>query len=292
MRGKQQLALLIALSVGALASVAPVEAQGRRGGGRIPSRPVVVYGDRIPSRPIAVFVGGYQPFFGGYYRPFFDPYLLDPYPWYPYAWYPYQSPVFPPYGLYGGARGVDVRLQVTPRDAEVYVDGYLAGTVDNFDGFFQRLRVAPGDHEIVLHFEGYRSVRQNLHLVPGGTFKVRYDMVPLGPGESAEPRPVPATSATPGVSPPVFGGRVPAPAPASRFGTLSLRVQPPDADVRIDGEQWRGPEGQDRLLIQVSEGLHRVEVQKQGYQLFSTDVQARAGETVTLNVSLPPLERR
>ena len=267
MRGKLHLAFLIALSLGALASVAPVEAQGRRGG-RIPSRPIVIYA-------------------GGYYRPFFDVY-----PWYPYPWYPYQSPVFPPYGLYGEARGADVRVQVTPRDAEVYVDGYLAGTVDNFDGFFQRLRVAPGDHEIVLYLESYGTVRQNLHLVPGGTFKIRYNMVSLGPGESAEPRPVPAAPAAPGGQPPVFGARVPPPAPASRFGTLSLRVQPSDADVRLDGEQWRGPEGQERLLIQVSEGTHRVEIQKQGYQPFSTEVHARAGETVPLNVSLPPLERR
>ena len=270
MRGKLHLVLLIAVSLGALASAAPVEAQGRRGG-RIPSRPTVIYA-------------------GGYYRPFFDVYPWYPYP-YSYPWYPYQSPVFPPYGLYGATRGGDVRLQVTPRDAEVYVDGYLAGTVDNFDGFFQRLRVAPGDHEILLYLDGYRTVRQNLHLVPGGTFKIRYDMVPLGAGESPEPRPVPATPAAPGASPPVFGARVPAPA-ASRFGTLSIRAQPFDADVHIDGEEWRGPEGQGRLLIQVSEGTHRVEIQKPGYQPFSTEVQTRAGETITLNVSLPLLERR
>ena len=86
----------------------------------------------------------------------------------------------------------------------------------------------------------------------------------------------------PGPPPPVT------PLEASRFGVLSIRVQPPNADVLIDGQRWRGPESEERLVIQVSEGTHRVEVQKDGYQKFSTDVQVRRGETAPLNVSLPP----
>jgi len=267
-RGKIQLALLFAVSISALVPIAPVEAQGRRP-------------DRLRSRPVVVFVGGYyQPFFGSYYRPFFDAY-----PWYPYPWYPFQTPVFPPYGPYAFNQGSSVRLQVTPREAEVYVDGYLAGTVDDFDGFFQRLQVAPGDHEIVLYLDRYRSVRQNLHLTPGGTFKIRYDMAPLAAGEPSEPRPIPATPPPQSLPPAAPATRTPA--PAQRFGMLSLRVQPSDAEVLVDGEPWRGPEGPDRLMIQVSEGTHRLEVRKDGYQTFSTDVQVRVGETATLNVSLP-----
>ena len=267
MRGKIQLALLFAVGISALVSVAPVEAQGRRPG-------------RLPSRPIVVFVGGYyRPFLGGYYRPFFDAS-----PWYPYPWYPYQTPGFPPYGPYAFNQGSSVRLEVTPREAEVYVDGYLAGTVDDFDGFFQRLHVAPGDHEILLYLDRYHTVVQNLHLTPGGTFKIRYDMVPLAAGEPSEPRPTPATP-PPQSLPPTPGSRTTP--PAQRFGMLSIRVQPSGADVLVDGEPWRGPEGSDRLMIQVSEGTHRLEVRKDGYQTFSTDVQVRVGETATLNVSLP-----
>jgi hypothetical protein len=86
--------------------------------------------------------------------------------------------------------------------------------------------------------------------------------------------------------------RLPPPGPpgdtsvqASGFGTLSIRVQPGGADILIDGEPWRGPE-QDRLLVQVAEGTHHVEVRRSGYQSFSSDVQVRRGETVPLNVSL------
>src|SRR5262245_41406438 len=63
--------------------------------------------------------------------------------------YPYLAPA-----------EASLRLDVKPRDAQVYVDGYYAGLVDNFDGTFQRLHVFPGQHEIVIYKEGYRSVRE------------------------------------------------------------------------------------------------------------------------------------
>jgi hypothetical protein len=72
------------------------------------------------------------------------------------------------------------------------------------------------------------------------------------------------------------------------FGSLVIRVQPAGADVVIDGERWQGPEGSERLVIQVSEGSHRVEVRKDGYVPFSTTVRVRNGETAPVNVSLPP----
>ena len=42
-----------------------------------------------------------------------------------------------------------IRLQVKPRDAEVFVDGYIVGIVDDYDGSFQQLPLAPGEHEQV-----------------------------------------------------------------------------------------------------------------------------------------------
>src|SRR3954463_15414026 len=41
-----------------------------------------------------------------------------------------------------------LRLIVKPNDAKVYVDGYYAGIVDDFDGVFQRLHVPAGQHEV------------------------------------------------------------------------------------------------------------------------------------------------
>ena len=75
-------------------------------------------------------------------------------------------------------------------------------------------------------------------------------------------------------------------AEASAYGALSIRVQPAEADVLIDGEKWRGPEAQDRLIVEVAEGRHTVEVQKTGYRSYMTEVQVRRGDTTTINVSL------
>lgn len=246
------------------------------------------------ARPRPVRHGHSVVIAGGYYQPFFDPY-----PWYLYPWYPFPFAGYPPYGPYPAAYDVSssVRIEVTPREAEVYVDGYLAGTVDDFDGFFQRLHLPPGEHHIELHLDGYRSARQNLFLPPTGTYRLRYTMEALPAGEKSDPRPTPP----PRQEQPFPARRAPEPesraveggSPSdSRFGTLSLRVQPEGAEVLIDGERWEGPDAQQRLLVQVSSGTHRVEIRKEGYQPYSNDVRVDGGETETLNVSLPPLDRR
>ena len=75
---------------------------------------------------------------------------------------------------------------------------------------------------------------------------------------------------------------------APGFGTLAVRVQPAGASILVDGERWEGSDTSgERLLVQLAEGRHRVEVQREGYQPYATDVDVRSGETATLNVSLP-----
>ena len=209
--------------------------------------------------------------------------------------------IYPPYGGYAAPTG-DVRLQVSPANTEVYVDGYYAGIADDYDGVFQRLRVAPGPHVIELHLDGYRTHRENAYLSQGTNHKIRHTMVPLGPGEKTEPRPVPPTPPPDQETarPPDRRGPFPAgprtgrplpPPPGgaqtdSRFGTLSIRVQPASADVFVDGQRWESPNAQEPLMVQLSEGKHRVEVRKDGFQQFSTDIEIRRGETTPLNVSL------
>jgi hypothetical protein len=74
--------------------------------------------------------------------------------------------------------------------------------------------------------------------------------------------------------------------PGQAAGTLAVRVQPADAVVLIDGERWDSSGADARLHIQVNPGPHRIEVQKDGYQPFSSVVHVRAGETTPVNVSL------
>jgi hypothetical protein len=270
-----------------LAALWPVEAQAqRRGVVRVAPRPVVVV--------------------GAYYRPlYYDPFFYDPFfydPWYRgrYGWYPY--------GYQRGYAYADasVRLRVTPREAEVFVDGYYAGIVDDFDGTFQRLHLEPGDHEIQLYLAGHRPVSQKVYLQPGRTFDIRLTMEPIAAGEPEPVRPAPSARAAaaregqrvpaPGRDPRVPRGREPRPPvdPAtgvgSEFGSITFQVQPADAEVLIDGERWQGPRADEALVVQVAAGRHRVEIRKDGYQPFTSEVEVASGQTLPINVSLPRQE--
>jgi len=248
-------------------------------------------------------------------------------PWYDPFWgaYEFQYPVGPygpygPYPVYRGYRygaGASMRLEVKPKEAEVYVDGYYAGIVDDFDGVFQRLETSPGEHDIALYLDGYRTVHQKVYLNPRNTFRIKYTMERLGNGEQSEPRPQPPAAPDGGVQPgpsmPMRGPatrRAPMPPPpppgdprdyprdprdpsvrggnpAAGYGSLSIRVQPADADVMIDGQKWRGSGGgQEPLTVELAEGPHTIEISKSGYRSYLTDVQVRRGETTPLNVSL------
>ncbi len=226
---------------------------------------------------------------GPFYSPFYDP-------WYGFGW----GPAYPQYGGYRTA--ATIRIDVQPRDAQVYVDGYYAGVVDDFDGAFQRLHVEPGGHEIVVYKEGYRSIRERFYLSVNGSQKIAGDLERLAAGESNEPRPAPVAEAPPTPEQPdrVAAPRPPGrrqtsrrapdgparPSPRTTTGSVVLRVQPSDAEIVIDGERWRGAPDDDRLVVQLAEGTHQIEVNKDGYRSVTLDVEVRRGETTPVNVSL------
>jgi hypothetical protein len=184
-----------------------------------------------------------------------------------------------------------LRLQVTPRDTAVYVDGYYAGTADDFDGMFQRLHVDRGEHEVTLYLPAHRTVTQKV-LLGDGTFRIRHAMEPLAPGETAEPVPAPAPTAAPrramsrAVRPPRQQPSRDQVRGDAAFGAISIRVQPADAEVLLDGERWDGPDSDEALVVQLSPGTHRIEVRKEGYRSYSAEVNVSAGQTSPLNVSL------
>ncbi len=277
---KRTLLLIVPLVVLAFGWPNAASAQGRRG--------------RVVSR---VVVGGpyvYRPFFyGPYHNPYWDP-------WFGPGWgYPYA-------GYRVGPPESSLMVDVKPRYAQVYVDGYYAGIVDEFDGALQRLHVAPGSHETVIYKEGFRSVRERLYLSPNGSRKLTHDLVPLASGESNEPLPQPAEppqaderdrDATPPdqAGPPRLQRRRPfanAPRGSARLsrtdgtGTVAIRVQPDNAEVAIDGQVWAGGADDDRLIVQLTEGPHQIEVGKPGYRRVVLDVDVRRGETTPVNVSL------
>jgi hypothetical protein len=210
---------------------------------------------------------------------------------------------FPPYRYPNTSADSSVRLDVTPRDAEVYIDSYYAGVVDDFDGVFQRLRVEPGQHEITLYRDGYRAVHQRVYLARDRTFKIKQQMEKLSAGEAGEPRPIPPP-ATAGVRPPAplprngRGGPRTLPPPDARpdagspadgqpaTGRLTIQVQPADATVLIDGQPWPASPGQDTVVLDLSEGRHVIQVRKAGYVGYLTEIDVRRAEASTVNVML------
>ena len=238
----------------------------------------------IPARPL--FVGGhsYRPHYGlyaGFHDPFHGPYPLS------YGYGPYFTPHYGGYG-YSSA----VRLEVDPEETEVYVDGYYTGVVDSYDGFLQRLRLPPGEHEIELYLEGYESIRQTLYLAPGETYRIRHEMQPLADGAPQPPRPEPVARPAAAAGPPVPPAPLVQPAPLTEFGTLLVRVRPLDAAVTVDGARWVGHEGVGELLLDLGAGMHVLEVSRDGHRTYRADVEVIPGEQTTVNVSLPRTEGR
>ena len=97
-----------------------------------------------------------------YYDPYWNPY------WYGYYGHRYGYAAWDwgaRYDYYTGS----LRLKVRPRFAEVYVDGYYAGQVDNYDGIFQRLRLEEGPHHIEIRHPGYVPQEFEVMILPGET---------------------------------------------------------------------------------------------------------------------------
>jgi hypothetical protein len=80
------------------------------------------------------------------------------------------------YGGYGGFSGgggggysrpvgeAGLKLKVKPSDAQVFVDGYFAGEVDQFNGPFQRLPLSAGQHKIEIRAPGYEPLIVDINI--------------------------------------------------------------------------------------------------------------------------------
>jgi hypothetical protein len=68
---------------------------------------------------------------------------------------------------------------VKPRDAEVWVDGYYAGSVDDFDGIFQSLKLDLGAYRIEVRKPGFETITFDVRVQPDRTITFRGEMKPL-----------------------------------------------------------------------------------------------------------------
>ena len=143
--------------------------------------------------------------YGGHYAPVHYDYWARQYlRWSPVRYAPwsliYGSIGFPNYGFYGGVgpspfyygyngygwgygpgayaayptyayphEAGGIRLKIRPRDAQVFIDGYYAGLVDDFDGAFQSLKLEAGGHKVEIRMPGFEDLELDVHVQPGRT---------------------------------------------------------------------------------------------------------------------------
>lgn len=179
--------VLTAVLGGLLAMPAMADAQSRGGGRAVPRGSVRAA--RPPAAPPARSYGRpsyYRPYRPGVSLGFYYGYrgYVGPYAYgygFPYGYsYGYRYG-YPPYGAYGAgypggyaSRGYGgVRIDVAQRDAEVYVDGYYAGVVDDFDGALQQVNLEPGPHSIEVRLDGFEPVAFEVNVQPGRTIRYR-----------------------------------------------------------------------------------------------------------------------
>ena len=204
-----------------------------------------------------------------------------------------QSRVFPRAGMSDSSTTIDprpaerdpaatraeVRIVSSARAANVYLDGVSAGVVDDFDGIFQSLSVAPGAHDITLYLEGFRTVRHRVYLTPGSTLTIRPVMARLAAGEVSllpgSPEGQGCDESAADLEPPLAG-------------RLTLRVAPGSATVTVDGESWASS-SVGFFEFDLPVGAHVVAIQAPNHEVFSRRFTVKEGATTSLRVRLARL---
>jgi len=126
--------------------------------------------------------GGYYPYYPYYlygYGAFGLGYwYYDPFSW-GYGPYDYWYGGYGDgYGYYGDdrvGRG-GLKLKVQPADAEVYVDGYFMGIVDDFNGTFQKMELEVGAHRVEIRAPGYQTISFDVRIEPDDTITYRGEL--------------------------------------------------------------------------------------------------------------------
>ena len=77
----------------------------------------------------------------------------------------------------------EIKLDVKPNRAAVFVDGVFVGHVAEFGGVGKALLVAPGKHAIKISLPGYQTFETDINLVANQKSTVKTDMVAGGPAE-------------------------------------------------------------------------------------------------------------
>ena len=192
---------------------------------------------------------------------------------YPQSW--------PEYGR--EAYSAHLRINFDPTDAQVYVDGSLAGRVSEFDGVFQSLGLTPGRHVVTVYRPGFRTERYTVDLGYDRSRTITGRLERLRPGQVTGPPPMASGRGRGGWD---YGRGWDDRGSNARLGTISLRVLPGDAEIFVNGSRRSWQRQSNRFALDLQPGHHRLEVRRAGYAPYYREVDVRAGATVSLDVTL------
>ena len=71
-----------------------------------------------------------------------------------------------------------LKLQVTPDRAAVFVDDGFVGTVREFSGVGRGMLVSPGKHRVKIALPGYQAFETEVNLLPKQKITIKTDLVP------------------------------------------------------------------------------------------------------------------
>ena len=158
-------------AVGVAVPRGPAQPLPDRDGDRVYSRgvypsPRIYYNNYYYPRRYYPY--GYGAFGLGYF-------YYDPFRWYP-GGYAYGGYYGSPLGYSGFDIG-ELRLDVSPKHAQVFVDGYYAGLVDDYDGMFQGLKLESGGYRIEVVAPGYETLTFDVRIIPGQKTRYRGELI-------------------------------------------------------------------------------------------------------------------
>ena len=215
-----------------------------------------------------------------------------------------------------------MKTDVTPEEAQVYLDDKYIGTADDFDGYPDFLYLGPGKYHLEFRLPNYMTYATDLDVTAGQQVRVE-EKLRLEPGKSALDSFLPQGKGTPlgrvftkGGSSAGSAGEtaprgddgwtdreVPPPSsyrsqdddayrmdarPSANRGRIKFRVTPDDAAVYMD-DKYLG--AADDLAanprgIVAEPGTHTITVTRPGYKSKSLEITARAGSPVDVVVDL------
>jgi len=148
----------------------------------------------VPTPPVVYPVPGYV------YGPFgYSPFNFGPYS------YPAEAPakpaVIPPIAKGG------LRLESSPRSAQVFVDGLYIGLVDDFGLSGRELDLDEGRHRVELRADGYTTLGFDVRITANQTTRYRGDLQKLSaPPAAVVPAPLPIPPKTMYIIPNCYAG--------------------------------------------------------------------------------------